>query len=36
MICSIIKKVAVGEKPAKLEGLTLLKVRLWHVLKYFA
>ena len=45
MICSIIKKVAVcmkscmqnavREKPAKLELLTLLKVRLWLVLEYF-
>jgi len=35
MICSIIKKVAVREKPAKLEELILLKVRLWLVLEYF-
>jgi len=43
MICSIIKKQlpfevlqnAVREKPAKLEELTLLKVRLWLVLEYF-
>jgi len=26
---------AVGEKPAKLDELTLLKVRLWLVLEYF-
>jgi len=26
---------AVREKPAKLEALTLLKVRLWLVLEYF-
>jgi len=42
MICSIIKKVfvcflqnTVLVKPAKLEQLTLLKVRLWLVLEYF-
>jgi len=42
MICSIIKQLlfdvlqnAVREKRAKLEELTLLKVRLWLVLEYF-
>jgi len=42
MICSIIKELpfevlqnAVREKLAKLEELTLLKVRLWLVLEYF-
>ena len=42
MICSIIKQLpfdvlqnAVREKPAKLEELTLLKVRLWLVFVYF-
>jgi len=43
MICSILKKLpfeflqnAVREKPAKLEELALLKVRLWLVLEYFS